>query len=185
MICCLLCYCLDSLGLFPVVILLNNSNFCGKVFSWLTGKNQKPTQTAISIVNGVMTVERNGNSDGGGIVIEPEADLNFWHLPNSPSWLRWGIYFNCCPVVSENNFDYFFRRFQEILSWPAVSLLCTSIGIIFIFYAYTWKELHFNKTKLFYFEGELEFLRKSVWLLFFFPLLINAESFTLKSMAAY
>lgn len=63
---------------FPVVILLNNSNFCGKVFSWLTGKNQKPTQTAISIVNGVMTVERNGNSDGGGgIVIEPEAELNF------------------------------------------------------------------------------------------------------------
>lgn len=67
----------------PVVKFISNPNFRGKVFSWLTGKNQKPT--ANGALNG------NGNSDGGGgavaevdgntlnriVVEEPDADLNF------------------------------------------------------------------------------------------------------------
>lgn len=67
---------------------MNNPNLCGKVFSWLTGRNQKPS--SISSAAGVMTVARHGNSDGGGATAvsvrmydsqgnleEPDADVNF------------------------------------------------------------------------------------------------------------
>lgn len=69
---------------------MNNPNLCGKVFSWLTGKNQKPTSITSAAGGGVLTVARHGNSDGGGGVavsvrmydshgnlLEPDADLNF------------------------------------------------------------------------------------------------------------
>ena len=65
------------------------------MFSWLTGRNQKPTSVGTGNGNGgVMTVARHGNSDGGGTVSvrlfgshgnamngivleEPEEDMNF------------------------------------------------------------------------------------------------------------
>lgn len=83
-------HCLACTFTHPVVVLLNNPQPSGKVFSWLTGRNQKPTTG-----NGVMTVARHGNSDGGGatvsirmfgshgnsmnriVIEEPDADLNF------------------------------------------------------------------------------------------------------------